>query len=223
MPVVTANWPAGHVEQLPPVPALPMGHAWHTAAVASGCLPSGHSLQIPPIRAWDTGQVATVALGSAVHGVDGSLSSSSFPMLLHEMHRTPRVALYRNSPAVHAVHWAIPADAVNLPAAHVEQLPPVPALPLGHAWHTTDVASGCLPAGHKRHFLAAVLESDEVTRICLAPHVGCASHTVRRWLTALWYVSLGQIRHVRFAVFESAEIISPGPHVGCGKHDVERC
>ena len=48
-------------------------------------------------------------------------------------------------------------------------------------------------------------------------------HTVRRWLTALWYVSLGQIRHVRFAVFESAEIISPGPHVGCGKHDVERC
>jgi hypothetical protein len=56
---------------------------------------------------------ATTALGSAVHGVDGSLSSSSFPMLLHEMHRTPRVALYRNSPAVHAAHWVIPADAVK--------------------------------------------------------------------------------------------------------------
>ena len=48
-------------------------------------------------------------------------------------------------------------------------------------------------------------------------------HTVRRWLTALWYVSIGQIEHVRLAVFESAEIISPAPHIGCAKHDVERC
>jgi hypothetical protein len=158
MPVVTANWPAGHAEQLPPVPALPLGHAWHTAAVASGCLPSGHSLQIPPIRAWDTGQVATVMLGSAVHGVDGSLSSSSFPMLLHEMHRTPRVALYRNSPAVHTVHWAIPGDAVNWPAGHAEQLPPVPALLLGHASQLAAVKSGCLPSGHTRHVRELTLE-----------------------------------------------------------------
>ena len=51
-----------------------------------------------------------------------------------------------------------------------------------------------------------------------------AKHVNERWLVLVWYVSSGQLKHVRLVVWvPSVAYFSPAPHVGCAVHGVSRC
>ena len=76
-------------------------------------------------------------------------------------------------------------------------------------------------AGHALHVRSDVLLSTDIASP--APHVGCAVHSVLRWLERVWYVFAGHPLHVRRVVALSTDMNWPAAHVGCAKHSVNLC
>ena len=70
--------------------------------------------------------------------------------------------------------------------------------------------------GHALHERSADAVSADIS--CPAPHRGCTSHAVERWLAASWYSSAPHATHDPACVVLYGVIFWPLPQYGCATH-----